>query len=228
MVVGGDARDGERAPGDDERFEGFPVAGVEFYRDLEEDNSREFWSRRRGEWERAVRDPMRTLLAELEDEFGEARMFRPHRDLRFSRDTSPYKTHQGALVGTGKGIGYYLQLSADGLLVGGGFRAHSPAETARYRHAVDAPDSGRALEAVVADLERARLDLVGAAVKTRPRGYPADHPRLALLRRTELMAVRQVGTPDWLATRRALVEVRDTWRRVRPLTEWVLTHVAGD
>jgi uncharacterized protein (DUF2461 family) len=152
---------------------------------------------------------MLALVDALEDEFGPARLFRPNRDIRFSHDKSPDQTHQGAVVG-------------------GGFRAHSPAETARYRTAVDSSVSGPALERIVADLLTAGFSLEGAALRTRPKGYDADHPRLELLRRKEMMALRRVGTPDWLSTPRAADEVRDAWRRVRPLTEWVLEHVAVD
>ena len=84
----------------------------------------------------------------LEDEFGPARLFRPNRDIRFSHDKSPYKTHQGAFVGVATGVGYYVQVSGDGLAVGGGFRAHSPAETARYRAAVDGARPAGRLEQV--------------------------------------------------------------------------------
>ncbi|WP_406830811.1 DUF2461 domain-containing protein [Pedococcus sp. KACC 23699] len=209
-------------------FAGFPMWGVEFYQDLEEDNTREFWAAHKAQWQRDVRDPMRALVLQLEDEFGPAKLFRPNRNLRFSADKSPYKTHQGALAGREKGAGWYLQLGGDGLVVGGGFRAHSPADTARYRAAVDASASGLALEGIVADLEAAGFTLEGATLKTRPKGFDADHPRLDLLRRKEMMALRRVGTPDWLTTPQALDEVRAAWRRVGPLTEWVLEHVATE
>jgi uncharacterized protein (TIGR02453 family) len=209
-------------------FAGFPIWGVEFYQDLEEDNTREFWAAHKSRWQGEVRDPMRALVDELEDEFGPGKLFRPNRNLRFSADKSPYKTHQAALVGREKGAGWYLQLGGDGLVVGGGFRAHSPAETARYRAAVDAGSSGLALERIVAAMEAGGLTLEGEMLKTRPKGFDADHPRLELLRRKEMMALRRVGTPGWLTTRQALDEVRATWRQVRPLTEWVMEHVATD
>lgn len=209
-------------------FTGFPIWGVEFYQDLEEDNTREFWATHKPQWQKDVRDPMRALVDELEDEFGPARLFRPNRNLRFSADKSPYKTHQAALAGRAKGAGWYLQLGGDGLVVGGGFRAHSPAETARYRAAVDASSSGLELERIVTTLEAAGFTIEGATLKTKPKGFDADHPRLELLRRKEMMALRRVGTPDWLTTPQALAEVRTSWRELRPLTEWVLEHVATD
>ncbi|HET8988755.1 MAG TPA: DUF2461 domain-containing protein [Humibacillus sp.] len=208
-------------------FSGFPPSALAFYEDLEADNSREHWQAHRTTYEHDVREPMLALLDALEDEFGEAKLFRPNRDVRFSADKAPYKTHQGALVGVGTSLGYYVQVSADGLRAGGGFRVTSPTQTARFRAAVDAPATGIELEGLLATLRRKGFELLGDAVKTTPRGYAADHPRIATLRHKELMVVRDFGTPPWLHTSRTLKEVRQTWRAVRPLTAWLEAHVGA-
>lgn len=209
-------------------FAGFPHGALSFYAELEDRNSRDWWLAHKDVYERDVREPMLALLDALEEEFGEARLFRPNRDVRFSADKSPYKTHQGALVGAGTVLGHYVQVSADGLRAGGGFRAVSPAQTARFRAAVDAPASGQQLETVLAALRRGRFEVLGEQVRTTPRGYAADHPRIETLRHKELMVSRDFGAPAWLSTRRALTRVRDTWRAVRPLTDWLEAHVGPD
>ena len=206
-------------------FSGFPPSALAFYAGLEADNSREHWRAHRPTYEQDVREPMLALLDALEDEFGEAKLFRPNRDVRFSADKSPYKTHQGALVGVGTSLGYYVQISADGLRAGGGFRTTSPTQTARFRAAVDAPATGIELERMVTALRDRTFELVGDAVKTAPRGYAVDHPRIEMLRHKELMVLRDFGAPPWLHTRRALTEVRDTWRALRPLAEWLEANV---
>jgi uncharacterized protein (TIGR02453 family) len=208
-------------------FTGFPLWGPQFYAELEHHNTRDFWAANKERWERDVQGPMRALAAALEPEFGPAVVFRPHRDLRFSRDKSPYKTHQGATAGPAPGLGHYVALDADGLTVGGGFRAHSSAQTDRFRQAV-ASDAGAGLEGIVATLVGLGYVIEGAALKTRPRGYPPDHPRIGLLRRKELMAVTNLGTPDWLPTPDALDHVRQMWGQLRPLAEWVVAHVGPD
>lgn len=208
-------------------FAGFPPGALSFYAELEHRNERDWWLAHREVYERDVREPMLALLDGLEDEFGEAKLFRPNRDVRFSADKSPYKTHQGALVGAGTVLGYYVQVSADGLRAGGGFRAASPAQTARFRAAVAAPPSGLALEELLGDLRRRSFEVLGDKVRTTPRGYAADHPRIDTLRHKELMVMRDFGAPAWLSTRRALATVRDTWRAVRPLTDWLEEHVGA-
>ena len=81
-------------------FDGFPEAALDFYDDLEIDNSKVFWEAHKDTYATAVRAPMTDLMAELADEFGAAKIFRPHRDVRFSKDKTPYKTHQGAFIAT--------------------------------------------------------------------------------------------------------------------------------
>ena len=209
-------------------FTGFAPQALDFFAGLEADNTKAFWSANKGIWESAARDPMLALLDELEDEFGPATPFRPYRDVRFSADKSPYKTHLGAVAGPTKGVGCYVQLSADGLAVAGGFHSHGSAQTARYRAAVDAPGSGIALETIVAGLRRKGFAVQGAGVKTAPRGFAKDHPRIELLRMAEVMVIRDLGAPDWLATRRVVSEVTKAWRAVRPLSDWVVEHVGPE
>jgi uncharacterized protein (DUF2461 family) len=132
------------------------------------------------------------------------------------------------VAGPTKGVGCYVQLSADGLAVGGGFHSHGSAQTARYRAAVDAPGSGIALETIVTGLRRKGFAVQGAGVKTAPRGFAKDHPRIELLRMAEVMVIRELGAPDWLATRRVVSEVTKAWRAVRPLSDWVVEHVGPE
>jgi len=206
-------------------FTGISDRALEFYEELAANNSRPFWAERKTVYETEVRDPMRALVAELEPEFGEASLFRPHRDVRFSKDKSPYKTHQGAFVGIEPGIGYYVQVDAEGLLAGGGFHYHASTQVERYRRAVDDESTGTGLVAVVTALRDAGFELEGEQLKTRPRGYDPDHPRIGLLRFKSLMALKRFGAPDWLATPAAVDEVREAWRRLVPLNEWILVNV---
>jgi uncharacterized protein (TIGR02453 family) len=206
-------------------FTGFPAEAVRFYAQLERDNSREFWQAHKATYDDSVRAPMVALLEELADDFGPGTVFRPHRDIRFSRDKSPYKTYQGAFAALSPGTGYYVELSSAGLLAGGGFHAHTPAQVGRYREAVDDEDRGAALEAVVAGLADDGFEVGGDRVATRPRGVPADHPRLELMRHKSLTVSRRFGTPDWLSTPAALDRVRATWVAVRPLNDWLDQHV---
>ncbi|MGP4024144.1 DUF2461 domain-containing protein [Actinomadura sp. 3N407] len=206
-------------------FDGIPRKAFDFYKELEADNTREHWHAHKADYDSAVRRPLQALLEELEDEFGPAKLFRPQRDTRFSKDKSPYKTSQGATVGGDGHAGYYLELGADGLFVGGGFHAFTPDGTARYRSAVDDDKSGAEAQAIVDRLLDKGFSLVGERVKTQPRGYRADHPRIELIRYKSLGVEKRI--PKTKATgKQALPAVRDTWRDLRPLVEWLASHTA--
>ncbi|EME61914.1 hypothetical protein G352_18957 [Rhodococcus ruber BKS 20-38] len=207
-------------------FTGFPVAALDFYEDLEADNSKPFWAAHKAVYDDCVRGPMLALLAELEPEFGAGKAFRPHRDVRFSADKSPYKTHQGGFVQTGPGVGFYVQIDAAGLRVAGGFYRGSSAQVAAFRAAVDDTRRGPRLEPLVRRLHRAGYEIGGERLKTRPRGVAEDHPRLDLLRHKSLTAARTHPSPEWIDTLRTLDEVRTAWRDVRPLVEWLTAATA--
>lgn len=149
-------------------FEGIPDAAFRFYADLEHNNNRDWWLEHKATYDSAVKGPLTLLLAELEPSFGAAKLFRPNRDIRFSLDKSPYKTAQGAFASTDEGVGFYIQLSADGLLIGGGCHTHTPAQLTRFRSAVDAPASGEALQAIVDAIEAAGFAVEGDSLKTVP------------------------------------------------------------
>ena len=82
-------------------FSGWPIEAVEFYEGLEADNSKVYWQEHKAVYDRFVKAPMEELLAELADEFGAGRLFRPYRDVRFSADKTPYKTNCAARLGDG-------------------------------------------------------------------------------------------------------------------------------
>lgn len=201
-------------------FSGIPHDATDFYAELEADNSTGFWQANKERYEANVRAPMTALLAALEEEFGPGKIFRPNRDVRFSHDKSPYKTHQGAYVAAGTRSGWYAEVSADGFRLGGGCYAMDSAVLAAYRKDVDGPRGAR-LERIVADLGGAGWEIAGERVKTAPRGWPKDHERIELLRHKTLSAMRWIEDGD-IVTAAALVDqVRADWRAVRPLVEWL-------
>ncbi|MBP1232397.1 uncharacterized protein (TIGR02453 family) [Arthrobacter sp. PvP102] len=207
-------------------FQGIPAAAFGFYAELEQNNNREWWLGHKRRYESLVREPLAALLAQLEPRFGPAKIFRPNRDVRFSPDKSPYKTAQGALASFQEGVGYYVQLSADGLLVGGGCHSSSPAQLARFRNSVDATGTGESLAQIVRRVSEAGFTVEGERLKTVPRGFPRDHPRAELLKYKSLSAAKALGEPDWLATPAAAEEVSRLWEQLRPLVEWVGRHAA--
>lgn len=208
------------------KFEGIPAGAFEFYAELEHNNNREWWLEHKDSYNTLVRDPVTTLLAELEPRFGPGKIFRPNRDIRFAQDKSPYKTAQGAFASAQEGVGYYLQISADGLLVGGGYHSHTPAQLARFRNSVDASGTGESLRRIVDGVAAAGFAVEGEKLKTVPRGYDRDHPRAELLKHKSLSAGMELGRPEWVGSPEAARKVAELWDQLRPLVEWVGRHAA--
>ena len=205
-------------------FTGFPAAALEFYAALAENNNRRWWQENKGTYDAAVLTPFSALLGALEPRFGPGRIFRPHRDMRFSPGRGPYKTGQGIFLSHHEDVGYYLHLNAAGLSVGGGYRSAAPAQLARYRAAVDATSSGTALVGIVGQLQASGFAIAGQTLKTQPRGFPKDHPRRALLRHKTLGASLELGRPEWMECHSAQEHIAEQWERLRPLVDWVIRH----
>lgn len=203
-------------------FRGFPDEALAFYDGLEADNSKAYWTDHKDVYERAVREPLLALLDALEPEFGPAKLFRPYRDVRFSADKSPYKTHQGAVVGDGTSSGtLYVQLSADGLMTGGGYYVMAKDQLVRYRAAVEDDAAGGRFADVVAGLVGSGFRLAGETLKRAPRGVDPEHPRVDLLRHKGIAALREHGSPRWLSTAKALDRIAADWRAIAPFNAWL-------
>lgn len=207
-------------------FRGLHPDAPAFFHELEAHNNKEWWAANHDRYVEHVRGPFEELAAELEPEFGDVKIFRPNRDVRFSKDKSPYKTHIG-MVSLAP-VAHYLQLSAGGLLLGGGVYDVPPAGLARFREIVDHPRLSRELDEVLAQMDAANLTPMTAdAVRTAPRGYTIDHPRIDLLRLRRLAVGAEEELADWMWGTDALDIISDTWRSVSIWCTWVAENL-GD
>lgn len=206
-------------------FSGFTDETFGFYERLQADNSRAFWQANKHAYAAAVRAPLDALLAEL-DAYGPFHVFRPYKDVRFSKDKIPYKDHQGAYGESEGGAGFYVQVSSSGLMAATGYYAMATDQLARFREAVDHDARGREIERLVAALSKKGFTAGSIGeLKTAPRGYPKDHPRIALLRRKGLMVFRSWEPAAWMATRSLVTRVRDAWDAGAEVNAWLDTHV---
>lgn len=210
-----------------DRFTGIPEAALDFYDDLEAENTRSFWTRHKGVYDTQVRAPMSALAAALEPEFGTAKTFRPYRDVRFAKDKTPYKTHQGVFVPRGPATGWYVEVAAPGVRVGVGFYEASSERLARIRDAIVDDRRGKQLENILDDLQDRGWTLGGDRLKTSPRGYDADHPRIELLRHRSMTLAKSYGFAPIIHTPELLAKVRNDWRAAGPFVEWV-AETTGD
>jgi uncharacterized protein (TIGR02453 family) len=211
----------DREENDDMSFQGWPEAALDFFEGLEQDNSKAYWTAHKAIYSEAVLGPMTELTEDLSPEFGAVKIFRPYRDIRFSADKSLYRTDIGASVGSA-----YIRLSAAGLAAGNGLYHLEPDQLTRYRDAVVHDATGAELSDVVSALAGQDVTLIAHdMLKSAPRGYPADHPRVDLLRRKGLAAYREWPVEPWLSTPAAMDHIREFLAATKPLTGWLDAHV---
>ncbi len=213
-------------------FTGFGADAVDFFDGLTADNSRAYWQSHRRTYDDSIAGPMQALADALTPEFGLPKIFRPHRDLRFSPDKRPYHeyTRMGVrpLRATGQpGDGVlFLSLSADGLFLAAGYYEPARDQLERFRTIQDDPGEMRDLDGTLERLASAGFPLdEGRPVKTAPRGWRRDHPRIEFLRRTSLIVSASHAPAPWLATRECLTVIAEGWRTADSWNVWLDSHI---
>jgi uncharacterized protein (TIGR02453 family) len=213
-------------------FGGFPPEAFAWFAGLEADNSRPWFAAHRDTYEGAVRGPLEAMLSELADELGgDVKLFRQHRDLRFSADKSPYKTRTYGLIfdRPEHRAALYAEVSAAGLFAGTGRHVLDSGQLARFREAVADDTTGPALERAIDAAHAAGVETYGDALKTAPRGYPRDHPRVGLLRHKSLVGGRRLAPgAGGIAAGAALDHARATWAACAPMNAWLDEHVGRE
>jgi uncharacterized protein (TIGR02453 family) len=204
-------------------FRGFPPQAIEFLRELEDNNDRDWFKANRARYDECLVAPTKALADDLE-ELGRPRMFRPWNDTRF-RPGPPIKEHVGLAIGYEGAGGYYIELSLDGLLIAAGL--HNPAsdQVERLRRAVDDGRSAAALTRAVKRSQEAGLELNEPDLVRAPRGYPSDHPRLEMLRRRRLTVAHRHEVGPWLHKPGAGTRIRAQLEAASPLVRWLREQV---
>ena len=201
----------------------WPPEALEFLRELEDNNDRAWFRANRARYDTHLVEPARALAASVAD-LGEARLFRPYNDARFS-DRPPLKEQLGIAIGYAGAGGYYVELSLDGLLVGGGLHHPASDQLERFRRAIDddrvAPGFDRALRSA----HDAGMQIIDPVLKRAPRGYRPDHPRIEHLKRKHLTLFAVTSSSRGCTSPRALERVRAQLVATTPLVAWLATHV---
>jgi uncharacterized protein (TIGR02453 family) len=206
-------------------FRGFPPEAIEFLRELEDNNDRDWFKANRARYDEHLVAPA-TALGEDVADLGKPRLFRPWNDTRFHHGP-PIKEHIGLAIGYAGAGGFYVELSLDGLLVAAGLHRPAPDQVDRMRRAVDTGRTAAALSKAIKRGETAGLALNEPDLVRAPRGYSADHPRLELLRRRSLSLSRRHEIGPWLHCPKAGERIRAELEAAAPLVRWLRDHVGA-
>jgi uncharacterized protein (TIGR02453 family) len=201
----------------------WPPEALEFLRELEDNNDRDWFRANRPRYDKDLVAPAHELADKLSD-LGKPRFFRPYRDTRF-RPGPPIKEQLGVAIGYEGAGGYYVELSLDGLLVGAGLHHPAPDQLERFRAAIADDRRARFFEQAVASAEAAGLQTIEPALKRAPKGYPPDHPRIERLRMKQLTMFRRHELGPWLHTTGCDERVEKELKAARPLVTWLADTV---
>jgi uncharacterized protein (TIGR02453 family) len=204
-------------------FRGFPPQSLEFLRELEANNDRDWFKANRGRYDDLIVAPATALGEDLSD-LGRPKLFRPWNDTRFHA-APPIKEHVGLAIGYEGAGGFYVELSLDGLLVAAGMHAPAPDQVERLRRGVDDGRKAAALTRAIGAAQAAGLELNEPDLVRGPRGYPADHPRMDMLRRRRIVVSRRQTVGKWLYGPKAGARIRTQLEAARPAVEWLRKHV---
>ena len=218
-------------------FAGLPDEGLAFLEDLEEHNTKAFFDAHRQLFRDQVQAPFAALVeaaaAQLRasvPDLGQPKVFRIYRDLRFSRDKTPYKTSLSASVpsrppadGDGPGVatGFYVNVGPAGLYVASGLYHPARPELERVRAAIADPGAGPEFQAILAEAAVHGLEPWLDPLQRMPKAWPADHPRAALLKARSLVLNRQHPRAPWLHTAELLDHLVADWEAMIPFTRWL-------
>src|SRR5436190_9694703 len=201
----------------------WPASALEFLRELEANNDRDWFKANRSRYDSDLVAPARDLAARL-SHLGDAHHFRPYNDTRFHM-RPPIKEQLGLAIGYGGAGGYYVELSLDGLLVAAGLHHPASDQLERFRTAIDDGRRAASFERAVRSAEGAGMEVSPPELKRGPRGYPQDHPRIDRLRLKGITVYRRHPLEPWLHEPRCDELIASELESARPLVAWLAKHV---
>ena len=221
----------------------FSNQSVTYLRALSRNNAKPWFDQNRPRYEQFIREPLRDLIEEMDvrlarfapEIVGDVKRspFRIYRDIRFSADKSPYKTHASCWffhrdgahsVGReaiGGGAGFYFEFSAGRSFVGGGMWMPPRSALNRLREAIVDDQAG--FESAVGNpAAKRRFGALSdeAMLKRTPRGYAADHPAARWLRHQSFVFGRELTTDQATSSRLPELLERD-FATMLPLVRWL-------
>ena len=222
-------------------FKGFPVECVDFYNKLRDHNSKAWFDEHKADFEKHVMEPARLFVAAMGEELRKISpaivadtrynqsIFRPFRDIRFSKDKSPYKDHLGIFFWEGAlpkmdCPGYYFHLQPPNLMLGVGNHCFSKDIMELYRDCVVDPRLGPDLRKALAEVQtRGEYEIGVKKFKKTPRGYDKDHMNADLLLFSGLTAHCETRIPESLYSMDIIQYCRKRYEDMAPIHRWLVS-----
>lgn len=222
-------------------FPGFPAEGIEFLRELKENNDREWFTPRKSIFEEKVRAPMIELVRAVHGEMlrfapqhvGDPAksIFRIYRDTRFSKDKTPYKTHIASVLGRNgheknHGAGYYFSVGAHEIEVGAGVWAPEPPALLALRQGIAEMHEEFRETFETPKVRKLMGGLYGESATRVPKGFDAEHPAADLLKRKHYVLFANLD-PALGTSPKLMGEVVKRFEAVAPFVNFINDKLMG-
>lgn len=224
------------------KFSGFSKETIKFFEDLTTNNNKTWFNENKKDYEKYVMEPARTFVIKMGERLYELSpdinaiplvnksLFRLNRDVRFSKDKSPYKTNMGILFweGTRKRMecpGFYFHVESNKLMLGGGLHKFTKDIMDSYRKQVAKEKSGKALVDIIENLKLENIDIGGLHYKRVPRGFDDDNPNAELLKYNGLYTMINSKIPNEFYSEKLIEYCYERFKKSYPLNEWILTYL---
>lgn len=218
-------------------FTGFPESGLDFLRELSAHNDRDWFEAHRKAWDDEIVPAMLAWGSALQERLREemprlsfvarvgGSLYRLTRDLRFTKDKRPFKTHTAALLWEGAdksdAPGLYLHVGPDEVIFGGGLYVFEEARVDRFRKLLKEEGSAERLGLALARAKKGGLKPEGEQLAKPPRGFDPESPVAELARYKGLVVVKRQEPAAWLHTEEALDRAEQAARAYAPLHAWM-------
>ena len=223
-------------------FTGFPSETSTFLDGLTKNNSKAWFDEHRREYEEYYLEVAKTFVAGMQGVFAtfapgitaeprvNGSIFRINRDIRFSKDKTPYKNHLDLWFYEGNDrksgfSGFFFRMFADSVILGSGIHGFEKESLSKYRDAVNRDASGSELRSLVEKLERGGYALGGEHYKKVPREFESNHPRGDLLRHNALSAHTELPLPAEIRKAAFCDWCGGHFKKLLPLHRWLVDYV---
>ena len=221
-------------------FHGFPKECVKFFQDLAQKNSKQWFERHKNEYEEYVLAPSRAFVLDMGERLKNISpaihadprvnksLFRLHRDIRFSKDKSPFKTNMGIWFWEGRGkrmecSGFYFHLAPPNLMLGAGFYCFPKPILEAYRQSVVHLKYGPSLKRALTQVsKRGAYNIGGVHYKRVPRGYDPEHKNAGLLLHNGLHLGKETKIPKEFYSRKLLDYCFTRYKDMAPVHKWLV------
>ncbi|GAB5459411.1 MAG: DUF2461 domain-containing protein [Henriciella sp.] len=213
-------------------YTSFPKDALAFLTELKANNRKDWFAAQKPRYEAAIKLPAQAFtdavcfrMKAMTDRDWQAKIFRIYRDVRFSKDKTPYNAHLHILFREeGRSAGLFFGLRPNELVLGAGVFKFDDVQLPAYRASVAGP-KGAELADLVTNYQSAGLRLNEPPLKRVPKGFPADHPRADLLKRKGFALWQDRPDPEIMLTPDGIQTCFDTWDHMSALRMWMNTNI---